>query len=84
MSLVVWLMRLGTEKAVISCWAKSAILWKTSSRMAYPAATLAVRKPQTTHSTALARVQPSISSPVFRMSDMVLPGVSIKTVRLLM
>ena len=33
MSFVVRLMRLGTEKAIISCWPKSAILLKTASRM---------------------------------------------------
>ena len=45
MSLVVRLMRLGTEKAIISCWPKSAILRNTASRMEKlnPAATLAVR-----------------------------------------
>ena len=45
MSLVVRLMRLGTEKAIISCWPKSAILRNTASRTEKlnPAATLAVR-----------------------------------------
>ena len=45
MSLVVRLMRLGTEKLIISCWLKSAILLKTASRTvsAKPAATFAVR-----------------------------------------
>ncbi len=45
MSLVVRFIKLGTEKLIISCWPKSAILLNTRSRIvsAKPAATFAVK-----------------------------------------
>lgn len=45
---------------------------------------MAVRYPQSTQSAALASVQPSISRPVRRISSIVVPGVLMRTVRLLM
>ena len=82
MSLVVRVMRLGTEKSCISSLPTSITWWNSCSRTVKlkPDAVLAARKPQPTASTALASVQPSICAPTLRMSAVALPGVLIRVV----
>ena len=83
MSLVVLVIRLGTEKSFISVFEKSVTRRKSFSLTAKlnPEAVLAARYPQITAKTALTRVQPSILSPTFQISS-VAPEVLIKVVSL--
>ena len=81
MSLVVLVIRLGTEKSCISSLPTSMTWWNSFSRTVKlkPEAVFAARKPHTTASAALTAVQPSIFRPTLRMSD-VPPEVLISVV----
>ena len=82
MSLVVRVMRLGTEKVCISSLPASITWWNRSRRTEKlkPAAVRADRYPQPTASTALHSVHSSISPPTDRMSPVLLPGVLMSLV----
>ena len=82
MSLVVRVMRLGTEKSCISWLPMFMTWWNSFSRTVKlkPEAVRAARNPAPMDKRALARVQPSIFRPTFTMSEVVLPGVLIRVV----
>ena len=82
MSLVVLVIRLGTEKDCISSLPASMTWWNRSARTEKlkPEAVFAARYPQPTARTALASVHRSISPPTDKISAVTLPGVLMSVV----